>query len=80
MEPVTMAFIFFLGVGLGSEINNTNEDVNLLTKQVNKLEETVFRLAGSHASLSAREKVNDDLQKRQIDHLVKEVMNAPVAE
>ena len=79
MEPVTMAFIFFLGVGLGSEINNTNEDVNLLTKQLNKLEETVFRLAGSHAGLSAREKVNDDLQKRQIDYLLKED-NAPVAE
>ena len=79
MEPITFAFIFILGVGLGTEIDNTNEDVNLLTKQLNRLEETVFRLAGSHASLSAREKVNDDLQKKQIEYLLKED-NAPVAE
>ena len=79
MEPITFAFIFVLGVGLGTEINTTNEDVNLLTKQLNRLEETVFRLAGSHASLSAREKVNDDLQKKQIEYLLKED-NAPVAE
>ena len=80
MEPITFAFIFILGVGLGTEIDNTNEDVNLLTKQLNKLEETVFRLAGSHASLSAREKVNDDLQRKKIEYLLKEANEAPVAE
>ena len=69
MEPITMAFIFFLGVGLGSEINNTNDDVSTLTKQVNKLEETFLRLAGSHASVSARTKTNDEVQEKQIQNL-----------
>lgn len=73
MEPVTMAFIFFMGVGLGSEINNTNDDVSMLTKQLNKLEETVLRLAGSHASVSARTKTNDEVQKKQIENLQNEV-------
>lgn len=69
MEPVTMAFIFFMGVGLGSEINNTNDDVSMLTKQLNKLEETVLRLAGSHASVSARTKTNDEAQEKQLQNL-----------
>ena len=73
MEPVTMAFIFFLGVGLGGEINNTNQDVLLLNKQLNKLEGTVLRLAGSHASVSARTKTNDEVQKKQIENLQDDV-------
>ena len=73
MEQVTMAFIFFMGVGLGSEINNTNEDVLLLNKQLNKLETTVLRLAGSHASVSARTKTNDEVQKKQIENLQDDV-------
>ena len=80
MEPITFAFIFILGVGFGSELETTNGELNVLERQVNKLEETVFRLAGSHASLSAREKVNDDLQKKQIEYLLKEANKAPVAE
>ena len=69
MEPVTMAFIFFMGVGLGSEINNTNEDVNLLTEQVDRLEGMVLRLAGSHAAVSARTKTNDENHEKRLNYL-----------
>ena len=68
-----MIFVFLLGFVIGEENKKQDEKIENLT-------EWNYRLSGEISSLSAREKVNDDLQKRQIERLVREVMNAPVAE
>ena len=68
-----MIFVFLLGFAIGEENKKQDEKIENLT-------EWNYRLSGEISSLSAREKVNDDLQKRQIERLIREVMNAPVAE
>ena len=68
-----MIFVFLLGFAIGEENKKQDEKIENLT-------EWNYRLSGQISSLSAREKVNDDLQKRQIERLIREVVNAPVAE
>jgi hypothetical protein len=56
-------FIFLLGFALAEE--NRKQD-----EKIQDLIEWNYRLSGGISALSAREKMNNDLQKTQIEYLV----------
>jgi uncharacterized protein YoxC len=57
-----IALIFFITVvGLGSEINKSNDRINELEAQYEMIDSQFMRLAGSHASFYAGQKIiNED--------------------
>ena len=75
-----LVLIFIVGVAVGDMHHKQDIEIDALKGQVSELENGFLRLAGSHSALSAREKVNDGLQKQQIDKIIKQVLNAPVVE
>ena len=73
MEPVTLIFIVLLSAGIGAEVTKTDDKVTILEQKVQDLESITMKLAGSHASLAARNKIDDETQSRQINDLYDEV-------
>ena len=67
--------VFTLILGLAINDNDAKQD-----QKIEALENWNLRISGALSALSAREKVNDDLQKRQIDGIKDQLDNAPVAE
>lgn len=75
-----LVIVFIIGVAVGDMDHKQQLEIDTLKEQVVGLKDSFLRLAGSHSALSAREKVNDDLQKRRIEGIMDELRNAPVAE
>ena len=79
MEPITMAFIFILGVVLGQE--NKAQDAYIdelyyeMHDEMQDLESWNYRLSGELADLAGRENMNDASQQDQIDALVRQVLS-----
>ena len=75
-----LVIIFIMGVAVGDMHHKQGLEIDTLKEHVSELKDGFLRLAGSHSALSAREKVNDDLQRKQIEYLLEEANKAPVAE
>ena len=74
MDPIVGIVIFFATfVGLGEEIKKNDADLAQANKRIEQLESDFFRLAGSHAGVSARDVVNHESQENDIKSLQSQV-------
>jgi len=67
MEPITVALFFLYAVMIGEE--NRAQDA-IIQSQAEQLD----RLSVSHAAVAAREVTNHEMQQRQIDDIVRQIM------
>ena len=67
-----LAIVF--GIALMSENAQTDKELAQANAEIVQLKSDFRNLAGSHASVSARDKTNYEAQQDQIDALIRRVM------
>jgi len=74
MDVVVGIIVFFTAfVGLGEEIKNNDIELAQANKRIEQLESDFFRLAGSHAGVSARDLVNHEDHEAEIKSLQSQI-------
>jgi len=75
MEPVTIAFLFIIGVVMGEENRAQDAVIESQSAQLELAIDRLNRLAVSHSAVAAREITNHEMQKREIDAIVRNALS-----